>query len=89
MLYHAVSEHGKYRFGAVLLDPAGTSVLARTADPIFEPEAPYEKSGEVGNVVFSCGAVARGDELFLYYGGGDKVLAVALGSFSHIHSALT
>lgn len=89
MLYHAVSGRGTYRFGAALLDHAGTSVLARTANPIFEPEAPYEKSGEVANVVFSCGAVVRSDTVLIYYGGGDKVLAVAEASFSHLHTALS
>ena len=57
LIYHAVSDHGTYRLGAVLLDENGTTLLARTADPIFEPEAPYELVGEVPDVVFSCGAV--------------------------------
>jgi predicted GH43/DUF377 family glycosyl hydrolase len=31
----------------------------------------------------------RGDTLYLYYGGGDRVLGVATGSISHILSALS
>ena len=89
LIYHGVSHRSHYRLGAALLDPAGTIVLARTADPIFEPTEEYEKNGEIGNVVFSCGQVVRGDTLLLYYGGGDRVLGVATGSISHILSALS
>lgn len=89
MLYHGVSRHGVYRLGAALLDSSGTSVLARSADAIFEPLERYEKEGEVANVVFPCGTVVRGDELFLYYGGGDRVVGVAVASLTHLINALT
>jgi predicted GH43/DUF377 family glycosyl hydrolase len=87
-IYHGVSRRGTYRLGAVLLDPSGLIVLARTADPIFEPVEQYEKEGVINQVVFSCGAVLRGDTVFLYYGGGDKVIGVATASLAHIMSAL-
>lgn len=89
MIYHGVSRHSTYRLGAALLDASGTSVLARTADPIFEPLEPYEREGEIPNVVFSCGAAVRDDTLFLYYGGADKVIGVATASVSRIVDALT
>ena len=38
---------------------------------------PYEKEGIVSNVVFPCGAVVIRGELFVYYGGADKVCGVA------------
>jgi len=79
LLYHGVSKsHNTYRVGAVLLgleDP--TVVLARTTDPIFEPEEQYEKVGIVNNVVFPCGMVEKGGILYVYYGGADTVLGVA------------
>lgn len=89
MIYHGVSRHGVYRLGAALLDASGTTLLARTADPIFEPVEEYEKKGEIANVVFSCGAVARDDTLFLYYGAADKVVGVATASLAHILDALS
>ncbi len=89
MLYHGVSHRSRYRVGAALLDEHGTTVLARSADPIFEPETDYEKVGEIGNVVFPCGLVLRGDTLFMYYGGADKVVGVATASLSRIMKALT
>ncbi len=89
MIYHGVSRHGTYRLGAALLSPSGLEVLSRTADPIFEPVEKYEKEGEVPNVVFACGQVVRGDTLYLYYGGADKVIGVATASLSRIVQALT
>lgn len=89
MFYHGVSHRARYRVGAALLDEHGTTVIARTADPIFEPEEPYEKEGEIPNVVFPCGVVVRGDTVCMYYGGADKVVGVATASLSRIMKALT
>lgn len=89
MIYHGVSRHATYRLGAALLDASGTVVLARTADPIFEPLEPYESEGEIPHVVFSCGSVVRDDTLFLYYGGADRVIGVATASLAHIVDALS
>lgn len=78
VLYHGVSEDNIYRLGAVLCnikDP--TKITARTDEPIFEPEAAYEKEGATSNVVFPCGAVLIGDKLFIYYGGADQVVGTA------------
>jgi predicted GH43/DUF377 family glycosyl hydrolase len=89
MIYHGVSRHSTYRLGAALLDASGTSVLARAADPVFEPVEEYEKKGEIANVVFSCGAVVRGDTVFLYYGAADSVIGVATASLAHMLDALS
>lgn len=89
MIYHGVSRHATYRLGAALLDSDGTSVLARTADPVFEPIESYEKEGEVPNVVFSCGVVVRGDTVYLYYGAADRVMGVATASLAHMLDALS
>ncbi len=89
MIYHGISHHSTYRLGAVLLDSDGITVLARTADYIFEPLESYEKDGDVSNVVFSCGTIVRDDTVFLYYGGADKVLGVATASIKHMLNALT
>ncbi|MCI0597473.1 hypothetical protein L0Y34_00125 [Candidatus Parcubacteria bacterium] len=89
LLYHGVSRSLKYRVGVALLDESGTTVIARSADPILEPVEPYEQEGEIPMVVFPCGAVIRDDTLFVYYGGADKVVGVATGSVSRILKALT
>ena len=79
LLYHGVSKsHSTYRVGCVLLDLKDPAiVLARSTEPIFEPEEQYEKAGIVNNVVFPCGMVVRGKMLYIYYGGGDRVVGVA------------
>ena len=79
LFYHGVSEEDSfYRVGAILLDLKDpTKVIARTDDPIFEPETDYERIGLIPNVVFPCGAVLIEDTFFLYYGGADKVVGVA------------
>lgn len=78
MLYHGVSSEKVYRAGAVLLDlDEPQKVVARTSDPILEPEADFERTGVVPDVVFPEGAIIRGNELTVYYGGGDTVCCVA------------
>ncbi len=78
LLYHGVSDEGIYRVGAVLMslkDP--TKIISRTDKPILEPEMPYEKNGQVSNVVFPCGYAVIKNKVFIYYGGGDSVVAAA------------
>jgi predicted GH43/DUF377 family glycosyl hydrolase len=78
MIYHGVDSHIVYRVGAALLDLEDPfRVIARTPEPILEPETPFERTGVVPNVVFPEGAVVVKDELKVFYGGADKVCCVA------------
>lgn len=79
LFYHGISEQDNmYRVGVILLDLKDpTKIISRSDDPIFEPEAAYEKEGIVSNVVFPCGAVLIKNKFYIYYGGGDKVIGVA------------
>lgn len=90
LLYHGVSKsHNTYRVGAILLnlkDP--TIVISRLTDPIFAPYEDYEKNGVVDNVVFPCGMVVKNKNLYVYYGGGDKVIGVARAKLGNILKAL-
>ena len=80
MIYHAVDRKMVYRLGLVLLDlEEPTKVLKRTDEPILQPEADWEVKGDVKNVVFTCGAVLLGTELWVYYGGADTVIGLAKG----------
>jgi len=91
LLYHASSEqHKTYRVGAVLLDLKDPSiVLARSTDPLFSPEEPYEKEGIVNNVVFPCGIIVRDGLIYSYYGGADKVVGVATMKLAILEEALS
>ena len=90
MLYHGVSDDSVYRVGAALLDKHDpTKVLARTTDYIFSPMETYEIKGQVGNVVFPCGAVVKNGIIYMYYGGGDSVVDVASIELQKLLDALT
>jgi predicted GH43/DUF377 family glycosyl hydrolase len=76
---------GIYRVGAVLLDLEDpVKVRARTDEWLMTPEAPYERVGDVPNVVFPCGSVVDGDELRLYYGAADTSVALATTRISEL-----
>ncbi len=78
LIYHGVDWDHVYRAGAALLDlEEPWRVIARTEEPILEPEEPYEVEGDVPNVVFPEGVVVVGDELWVFYGGADKVCCAA------------
>lgn len=89
MLYHGVDNDQIYKIGAVLLDKNNPEkVLARTRAVLFEPEASYELLGQVDLVVFPCGSVLRDGMLYIYYGGGDRVVSVATMSISDLNQAV-
>ncbi|MEI6843454.1 MAG: hypothetical protein WCK48_03030 [bacterium] len=79
MLYHATEkrEPNKYKLGAMILDLKDpTKILYRSNHPILYPDMWYENEGKPG-VVYASGAIVRGDDLYVYYGGGDRVVCVA------------
>lgn len=78
MVYHAVDNNQIYRLGLALFDRSDPSKILWYSDPILEPVAPYEKTGYVPNVVYSCGALIRNHELWIYYGGADRVIGRAI-----------
>ncbi|MBU0978438.1 MAG: hypothetical protein ABIJ33_01890 [Patescibacteria group bacterium] len=86
LIYHGVSDRDKnYRLGYVILDLADPfKILYRSPFPMLEPVKEYEKIGIVNNVVFSCGAVEKDGQLFVYYGGADKVIGVATASMDEV-----
>lgn len=81
-IYHGVKETSGgpvYRLGVALLDLDDPSkVLKRSGVPILSPREQYERIGDIGNVVFSCGAIATGNpgSLLVYYGAGDTCICV-------------
>lgn len=79
LLYHAMDKKdpNKYKLGAMILDLADpTKILYRSPQPILTPEMPYENDGKPG-VVYASGALIIGEELVVYYGGGDRHVCVA------------
>ena len=83
LIYHGVNSDNIYRAGAALLDlEEPWRVIARTSEPILEPEEDYEREGDVPNVVFPEGAVVMDDKLVVFYGAADKVCCAASISLS-------
>jgi beta-1,2-mannobiose phosphorylase / 1,2-beta-oligomannan phosphorylase len=90
VVYHGVRQTvagGLYRAGLALLDleePA--RVLRRSEEWVLGPNADYEVSGDVPNVVFPCGLVhdAESDTLFLYYGAADTRIGLATANCSDV-----
>ncbi|MFB0517373.1 MAG: glycosidase [Candidatus Neomarinimicrobiota bacterium] len=79
-----------YRAGAALLDLKDPSrVLKRCDVPILTPREEYERIGDVGNVVFPCGAIVEPDgEIKVYYGAADTSLAVATARLADLVDCL-
>jgi predicted GH43/DUF377 family glycosyl hydrolase len=80
-IYHGVFKTmagAVYRLGVALHDyddPA--KILGVSDDWILEPQDPWEITGYVPNVVFSCGAVPEDDGFVkIYWGGADTVMCV-------------
>ncbi len=78
-IYHGVFQTmagAVYRLGVALHAREDPSRVLGVADEwILEPEDPWERTGYVPNVVFSCGAVPESDgTVKIYWGGADTVL---------------
>jgi predicted GH43/DUF377 family glycosyl hydrolase len=78
-IYHGVfatMDGAVYRLGVALHDLHQPHRIVGVADDwILQPEDPWETSGYVHNVVFTCGAVPEDDgTIKLYWGGADSVM---------------
>jgi predicted GH43/DUF377 family glycosyl hydrolase len=82
LIYHGVKEAGNrpiYRLGLALLDlERPKRVLARASEWVFSPLAHYEQSGLLPGVVYTCGTITRGDEIWMYYGASDTAIGLAV-----------
>ena len=67
-----------YRLGVALHDLTNPATVLGVADEwILAPEDPWERTGYVPNVVFTCGAIAESDgTVKIYWGGADTVMCV-------------
>ena len=67
-----------YAAGAMLLDPDDPAcVLARTPEPLLEPETEHERSGLVPNVVFPTAIAQIHGVQYVFYGMADSRIGVA------------
>jgi len=93
-IYHGVRQTASgsiYRLGLALFDLDKPDLCLQRGDSwMFGPEAPYERGGDVNDVVFPCGQTigADGDTIHLYYGAADSCVAMATGSVRRLLSWL-
>jgi predicted GH43/DUF377 family glycosyl hydrolase len=78
-IYHGVFETmdgAVYRLGVALHDLANPAKILGVSDEwVLAPEDPWEITGYVHNVVFTCGAVADDDGgVTIYWAGADTVM---------------
>ena len=88
-IYHGVFDTmagAVYRLGVALHDfddPA--KILGVSDDWILQPEDPWEITGYVSNVVFTCGAVPEEDgTVKIYWGGADTVMCVGTAQIADL-----
>jgi predicted GH43/DUF377 family glycosyl hydrolase len=80
-IYHGVFETmdgSVYRLGAALHDLLNPAKLLGVCDSwILQTEDPWEVTGYVHNVVFTCGTAAETDgTVKIYWGGADTVMCI-------------
>lgn len=90
MIMHGVSKKDdSYRVGAILMDLNDPEkIIARTKEPIMEPEFDFETKGLYNGCVFPTGNVVKDDILYVYYGAADKFVCVATCKFSELLQAM-
>ena len=75
---HGVAQPKRSCLGVALLDlDDPRRVLHWLAAAILEPEEPWERHGDVDDVVFTCGMSERDGTYYVYFGGADTVIGVA------------
>lgn len=89
IIYHGARDTASgtiYRVGLALLDLETLEIIRRSRDWVFGPKEPYERVGDVDNIVFPCGAVVneKTNELLVYYGAADSVVALATANLNDI-----
>jgi predicted GH43/DUF377 family glycosyl hydrolase len=88
-IYHGVfptMDGCVYRLGVALHDLNDPSIILAVGDDwILQPEEPYEITGYVHNVVFSCGTVPEDDgNVKIYWGGADSVMCVGTANIEQL-----
>jgi predicted GH43/DUF377 family glycosyl hydrolase len=78
LIYNGADDQLVYRTGWLLLDKNNPAKIVQRSDhPLFQPELPWEKSGQVPNVVFVEGLIREPKRWLFYYGAADKYVGVA------------
>lgn len=78
LFFHEREASGHYTMRVALLDESTGRVLSVVPEPVMRPLLEWERRGDVDNVVFVQGAVARDDgTIYLTYGAADRHVGAA------------
>lgn len=88
-IYHGVfptMSGSVYRLGVVLHDLEDPARIIGISDEwVLQPEDPWEITGYVNHVVFTCGAVPENDgTVKIYWGGADSVMCVGIAQIQDL-----
>ena len=96
--HRALNRSHLYTLGALLLnlnrlDPdRPSSIVEARIDDFMVPQTRWEMDrpypGSVGNVLFTCGAFERNDDICILYGGGDTFVMAAMIAKAELLNAL-
>ena len=89
LFYHERSSESQYTIRVALLDDETGRLESLLPEPILRPELPWERQGDVDDVVFVQGAVPRPDgTIYLTYGAADRCIGAASVEMAEIVDAL-
>ena len=89
LFFHEREADGEYTTKVAQLDRETGFVRSRLPEPIMRPELEWERVGDVDNVVFVQGAIARPDgTIYLSYGAADSCVGAATVSGPDLVAAL-
>lgn len=89
LFFHERNGDGQYTLNVALLDDETGHVKSLLAEPILRPELPWERSGDVDNVVFVQGAIPLPDgTIYLTYGAADRCVGAATVVEAEVVAAL-
>lgn len=90
LFFHERERTGRYTTRVALLDANSGRVRTAGAEPIMVPELPWERTGDVDDVVFVQGAHLRADgSVYLTYGAADRCVGAATLHLDHVWTHLT
>ncbi len=80
-IYNSADKLIRYHVGYCVLDRLNPcKIFKRCSEPILSPTEQFELYGKVNNVVFAEGLVEHKGKYFLYHGGADKCVGVAIAN---------
>lgn len=88
-IYHAADRNSRYCLGVLLLDAKDPGrIIAKSKEPLLQPEKDYETQGFFGQVVFTCGAILEEECVKIYYGAADNCICMAEITLEDIYAHL-